>query len=160
VYDIIAKTLSLKKYHIDRLVLSPERWATYANRTPLSWMIVRFNEQQQNLVPDDKGGVYSFIVKPGIANHPECAFLLYVGMAQKQSLRKRFKQYFQERNARKGRPKIRKMLNTWDHHLWFCYATIEDKCRIHDVEQSLIGAYLPPYNDQFPAEIREALKAW
>jgi hypothetical protein len=159
-HDIIDKTLSLKKYNIDRWVISPERWMAYADSTPLSWTAVRFDKLEQNLVPDDKCGVYSFIVKPGIADHPQCAYLLYVGKAQDQSLRRRFAQYFHERNASKGRPKIQKMLTLWQHHLWFCYAPIDDTSRIHNVELKLIGAFLPPMNDEFPAEIKKAMKAW
>jgi len=160
-YDIIEVTLSgLKKYHVDRVILSPEHWATFANEVSLSWVLVRFDKSQNSLIPDDRAGVYTFVVKPGIADHPECAYLLYVGKAENQSLRERFTQYFYERNARKGRPKVQKMLNLWDHHLWFCYATIEDPTEIHGIEQGLISAYLPPINDEFPAEIRKAMKAW
>lgn len=160
-YDIIETTLSgLKKYHINRVVLSPERWVAFASPVPLSWAVVRFDRSQQDLVPGNSGGVYTFIVKPGIANHPECAYLLYVGKAENQSLRKRFIQYFHERSARKGRPKVQRMLNLWENHLWFCYATIEDTDQIDSIEHGLISAYLPPMNDEFPAEVRRAMKAW
>jgi len=160
-YDLIEdKRIDLKKYHIDRVILSPERWASFATPVQLSWAVVKFDQSQQDHIPDDKGGVYTFVVKPGITDHPECAYLLYVGKAEQQSLRKRFVQYFYERNARKGRPKVQKMLNLWERHLWFCYATIEDTNQISDIEQSLIGAYLPPMNDEFPAEVRRAMKAW
>jgi hypothetical protein len=160
-YDIIAAALSgLKKYHVDRVILSPERWVAFASSVPLSWAVVKFDRSQQDLVPDNRGGVYTFVVKPGITNHPECAYLLYIGKAENQSLRKRFGQYFSERDARKGRPKVQKMLNLWENYLWFCYATIEDTNQIDSVEQSLISAYLPPMNDEFPAEVRRAMKAW
>lgn len=160
-YDIIEKTLSgLKKYHVNPVILSPKRWATYTNKTPLSWVVVRFEKTEEVSIPEDRRGVYSFVVKPGIAEYPESTYLLYVGKAEDQSLRQRFVQYFYERNARKGRPKVQRMLQLWEYHLWFCYTTIEDTDQIHGIEQSLIGAYIPPMNDQYPAEIRPAMKAW
>jgi hypothetical protein len=160
-YDVIETTLSsLKKYHVDRVVLSPERWADFASPVTLSWSAVKFDRTQRGLVPNSSGGVYTFVVKPGIANHSDCAYLLYVGKAEDQDLRTRFLQYFSEKDSRKGRPKVQKMLRLWENHLWFCYATIGDTGQIDTVEQNLISAYLPPMNDQFPAEVRGAMKAW
>jgi hypothetical protein len=122
--------------------------------------MVPFDKANQVHVPNDKGGVYTFVVKPDIANHPSCSYLLYVGKTQRQTLRKRFLQYFSERDRNKGRPLIQKMLTLWKDHIWFCFAPIDDRGIIHNVEEALIGAYVPPMNNEFPADIRPAMGAW
>jgi hypothetical protein len=159
-YDIVDAKASLGKYAVERFILSPERWNTGANLKGLAWKVVKFDIKNAQSIPDDSSGVYSFVVKPGIAEHPECSVLLYVGKADVQSLQKRFKQYFREKCNKKGRPKIRYMLSAWEDYLWFCYAPIADKGKVHGIEQTLIGAYIPPMNEQYPAEIRSAVKAF
>jgi hypothetical protein len=159
-YDFIDIGLELRKYCIDQIILSPEKWKTYINPTPLDWHVVRFNKEAKNQIPNDKGGVYSFVLKPNIARHTDCSYLLYIGKAKQQSLRKRFLQYFSEKTKPKGRPRVQRMLVLWEEYLWFCYSTVDDTDQISTIERDLIGAYVPPINDDYPAEIRQAMKAW
>jgi len=160
-YDLIEDTLSnLKKYSVNDVVLSPDRWKSFCCDVPLVWASVKFKKSEKIHLPADKGVVYSFIIKPSIADHPSCSYLMYIGKAQDQSLRDRFQQYFYEKTKKKGRPKIQRLLNLWDGYLWFCYATIDDTNRIHEIEGKLIGALIPPCNDEYPSDIRNAMKAW
>ena len=160
-YDLIETRAKLKKYEVVKVILSVDQWSKYNNTAHLIWNTVKFNRSETKNVPDDQQGVYSFVVKPGIANHPECAFLLYVGQTEKQTFRKRFGQYLREPKKKKPRPKIKRMMDLWgENNLWFCYAKIDDPEFIKKTEDQLIMAYIPPMNDEFPAEIKPALKAW
>ena len=162
-YDPIEETRSkLKKYELGKVILSVDQWSKYKDKVHhLSWNVVKFNLSEAKNVPDDQQGVYSFVVKPDIANHPECAFLLYVGMTEKQNFRKRFMQYIYESKDEMGRINIRRMIKLWgNNNLWFCYAKMDDIELIKKTEDDLKEAYIPPMNDEFPAQIRHALKAW
>jgi hypothetical protein len=99
------------------------------------------------------------VVKPGIAHHPGCSYLLYVGKAEDQMLRTRFGQYFTEKSkgAQSRRPHVTEMLLKWDGFLWFYYAPIAKKGRIKHVEEQLLAAYLPPSNRTFPSKIRHSI---
>lgn len=159
-YDFLQESDSLQKYEVKRLILSPDRWGKYVDITALTWTMVKFDKGQKLVIPNNKKGVYSFLVQPGIANHPACSHLLYIGMTDKQSLRQRFMQYIYEKNKPKGRPLIQKMLVRWEKHLWFCYAPIDDISQISLIEDELLKAFIPPMNKDFPAEIRQAIGAW
>lgn len=158
--DLVQASSDLQTYSLSRLVISPERWKAFACSTPLQWQIVKFDRSEVNRVPGDKGGVYTFVVKPGVADHPECSYLMYVGKAERQSLRKRFAQYFKEKGSPRARPKVWKMLNFWENYLWFCYAQVDDQTMIDELERKLIDAYVPPINDEFPGELGKAMQAW
>ena len=90
---------SLSDYRLSRLVLSPPHWRRLAWSHAVNWRAVPFGPTNLTQVPDDQKGVYSFVVKPGIAGHPECAYLLSVGMVKNQFFRDRFRQYLRDREA-------------------------------------------------------------
>ncbi|HZH31871.1 MAG TPA: hypothetical protein VEY11_13990 [Pyrinomonadaceae bacterium] len=160
-HDLVKDTLAeLREYNISRLVLSPNRWKACNLKISLKWRVVKFDKTHKSKIPLDKQGVYTFVVKPGIANHPECSYLLYVGKTERQGLRTRFLQYFGETKKPTGRPYIKEMIRLWNKHLWFCYATIDDVKKIGDIENKLIEAYVPPMNEDFQGVVGKAMKAW
>lgn len=145
--------------HCLPFVLWPRQWATYNIKELLTWEIHPFQPDQTDEIPRNPG-IYSFIVQPGIAHHPYCSYLMYVGMTERP-LRDRFREYFSEkRNATNGRPKLLKMLNVYQDYLHFCCSAIEEIERIEVIEESLLNAYIPPCNDDYPAEIRRVMKAF
>lgn len=150
----------LRDHHVDRIVLSPTRWKKYNNKTPLVWSMVKYDKSQKSNIPDNKGGVYTFVVMPGIGNHPHCSFLLYVGKTERQTLRERFLQYFGEEKRKGGRIHIQAMLGNWKEYLWFCFATIDDENNIESVEDDLISAFVPPFNRVFKGILKEGVAAW
>lgn len=81
------KRFALGDYRLTRLVLSPEHWKKFSSPSKLIWGGTKFKPSNAKNVPDGKSGVYSFVVQPNIAEHPACAYLMYVGKAEKQSLR-------------------------------------------------------------------------
>jgi len=158
-FDLAAQLASerLGSFHVKRVLLSPSHWNSYSNTLPLTWMHVKFEPANSVLVPNTTG-VYSFVVDPGISQHPGTRYLLYLGRARGLSLRARFQTYIREKDAGKGRATIQAMLNKWPDHLWFYYAEVANTTVIDDLEDALLAAYLPPFNQTFPAEVRKIMK--
>lgn len=145
--------------HEYRFLLWPKQWTLYNFSDLFNWEIHPFQRDKVDQIPIEPG-VYCFIIQPGIANHPYCSYLMYVGMT-KRPLRERFKQYFSEkRNIENGRPKILKLLHVYQDYLHFCCTGIAETERIEDIEDKLLNAFIPPCNDEYPAEIRRVMKAF
>lgn len=157
--DVRTILAHLREHTIERLILSPRLWAECRLSTTLQWTVVKYDKSEKDKLPETTG-VYTFIVKPGIANHPECSYLLYVGKTDHQTLKTRFLQYFSEAKKKKGRAHIKVMLDVWKDHLWYCFASIDDASIIDDIENTLLNAYVPPMNREFKGIIGEARKAW
>jgi hypothetical protein len=158
--DIVQLTLDhLKKYQIERMVLSPKFWSECKVPVTLNWTVVKYDKTQRNKLPEKKG-IYTFIVKPGIVGHPECAYLLYVGQTEAQNFKKRFTQYFNEERKPKGREHIKVMARLWRKHLWYCYAPVDNVTLIEEIENKLIKAFVPPFNRKFPGVLGKAKGAW
>jgi hypothetical protein len=156
--DIFTKptaAYSLRDFRLSRMVLSPAHWQSCALPVQLGWEGVKFEPQNATSVPADARGVYTFVVQPGIAEHPSCSYLMYVGMARRQGLRGRFCQYLDEKAAgeQSRRVHVTDMLLKWDGFLWFYYAALQDETQIKPVEDELLTAYLPPVNKSFPSTV-------
>jgi hypothetical protein len=105
-YDFIANSalvVELSYFRERNFVLSPRHWGQCTIPISLSWTIVRFHPAEIPNVPSALSGVYSFVLQPGIANHPACSYLLYIGKAENQSFRDRFRQYLREKNEQHPR---------------------------------------------------------
>jgi len=151
---------TLADFHVKRMVLSPTHWKKCQLPLTLKWQVVPFSEDKANDLPNDTKGIYSFILQPGIADHPACSYLLYVGQTTRQDFRTRYRQYLRDLKAgeESRRPHITEMLEKWHEYLWFCYAPIPKEDMITPVEDALLAAYLPPSNKTFPAEINRSLR--
>lgn len=160
-FEPSAVGFTLKDYKMERMILSPNRWAAFVCPVELAWQLIPFAANRVNDVPNNAKGVYSFVVRPGIANHPDCSYLLYVGKVQDQAFRPRYRQYLHEKQKGQDarRVHVSRMLQKWDGYLWFCYAPIEDEALIGQVEDALIAAYLPSHNRTFPSHVRYDLKS-
>jgi hypothetical protein len=152
------KPFTLGNYRVERIVLSPDHWNTYRSKRPLTWGWTKFNKSNAARVPSDRGGVYTFLVQPQIAEHPACSYLMYVGKTEDQSLRKRFRQYFNEQEDSSDRVHITKMLQLWRKHLWFYFAPVNDIRKIDGIEQALMNAFLPPYNHRYRGVVARQLR--
>ncbi|MCW5841687.1 MAG: hypothetical protein KIT77_10630 [Caldilinea sp.] len=153
-------TEDLRNFQVSSLVLSPTLWAQYANPILLDWRKIKFNQEDLDKVPDDAYGIYTFIVEPGVANHPHCSYLLYLGKAEDQSLRARIRQYFYEINNPKGRGPVQDMIVKWHTHLFVCFACVENTALIDGLENSLLQAFVPPVNQTYKGEFGQAYRAW
>lgn len=154
--SIDQSSTDIKRYRVDRFILCPIHWKNYPNKIQLTWNKLEFTEQNARNVPNNQSGVYSFVANAGIANHPACSYLLYVGMTQ-ANFRERYRSYLQERKKPKPRMHILQMINNWSEHLWFYYAQISQTNLISSIEDDLITAFTPPYNREYPATIRTTM---
>jgi hypothetical protein len=153
-------TEDMKKYNVSSMILSPTRWASFNDPTPLNWQRVKFDQQELHQVPDDEFGIYTFIVDAGVANHPHCSYLLYLGKAEDQSLRTRIRQYFYEPNNPKGRGPIQDMIIEWHPYLYLCFTPVADVSLIDDLENALLEAFVPPMNQNYKGTFGAAYRAW
>lgn len=140
--------------HRLKFVLWPRMWQTYIDMH--EWLMHRLMALENQNIPDQPG-IYTLLVQPGIANHPAASYLMYVGKTI--SLRRRFSEYLNERKRETGRPKIYRLLNMYPDNIWFCF-TIAPENGLSNIEEGLINAYIPPANDQLPAEIRRVMGAF
>ncbi len=148
-----------KKYVVNRVIYWPKRWQEFAPPAGIEWKwkSVPFVESAATSVPDDQHGLYSFVICPSIAEHPKNYFVLYVGKADKMTLRARFKSYFREMKKIK-RPAVCYHLNQYAGFLEFCFTPVANKKEIEPGENSLLSALLPPCNSEFPAEVRQVIR--
>lgn len=154
VNDLIGEQDQLSA-HRHTFFLWPRQWAAYNFQGFFNWQIYPFQQNQKKNIPMQPG-IYSFVIKPGIISYPDCLYLMYIGKAE-YGLRHRFNRYFRELDDPAGRPKIVRLLNRYQGYLHFCYSIIEEKEQIAETEKALIGALLPPCNDQFPAGINRII---
>ena len=109
----------------------------------------------RRLIPDAPG-VYTFVINPMVTNHPQ-RYLCYVGMTER-SLRARFSEYLEESESDSARPKILFLLNNWKKNIEFCFVVHPTNPK--QLEDHLLVAFLPPFNDQFPGHVRKLVKAF
>lgn len=153
----------LKKYEVEKLVLSPDLWAKLTLTVPLRWKIKRFNKATAPKLPKDYGGVYAFVVQPRIASFTHASYLLYIGKTEaKEGFRQRYRNYLGHATERRSRrPTLRRMFDKWPDHLWFCFARIDLRGkRLNAIEGALLEAFMPPYNKHFPGDVGKARMAW
>jgi hypothetical protein len=145
---------------VKRFLLNPLQWSAYPNRLPgMTWQCVKFDRDGVKRLPNKNGGVYSFVAEPRIAGHSAVAYLLYIGETHDQSLRARCASYLAEPTKPKPRVHIKEMLLKWPDHLWLYYAVVRGKTLIPQLEEDLIAAFLPPFNREFPATIKDLVRA-
>lgn len=146
------------KDYLERFFLWPRQWQDFSKtcRSVFAWQAFPFRKSALPLVPDTPG-IYSFIVQPGIAAHPHCSFLMYVGMAERQTLRQRFQQYLGPEQGPRGRPHIIRMLSLYKRHLVFCCSPVPAGMTAESAEDSLLAAYLPPYCHDLPASVSQVI---
>jgi len=164
--DIIRS--SLRETHV-HFKISPILWDRYNDEIRLitngEWHEVKFLDDELNVnnelrnIPDDCGGIYSFIAKPDLIPSSHL-YLLYIGRSkytQHQNLRKRCKEY-----PREDRPKIEEMISIWGKFLYIRYLPLRgENDLIEKVESELVNAILPPCNDRIPDKnIRRAVAAF
>jgi len=150
----------LAYYRVDRMVLSPRHWRDCKLQEPLSWTPIPFTKKNASQVPMNKRGVYTFVVKPGIANLGHVSYLIYVGKVEKQTFRKRYRQYLKhfQKGAKSNWFHVSTFLHKWQNYLWFCWAPLTAATTISTTEKRLIAAYIPPANRRFYGKVGKEVK--
>ena len=125
----------------------------------LKWQSVEFGQDYRNDVPAEQFGVYAFMLEPKFSGPPQTAYLLYIGKTAR-AFRTRYGEYLDIELKRFGRTPIGRMLERWSGHVCFHYASIEDQNRIDEIEEALLNACIPPYNQRFRGRVGPAIMAF
>lgn len=149
------------------IILNPDRLLADDFAIPrLNWYAVSYGEDELDLVPDDKRGIYAFAVRIDNQIFPPHGYILYIGIAGRnsnRSLRERYRDYLNPKKIIK-RAGIARMIGNWHRVLQFIFAPVDDTVTTEDLqllETQLNTALIPPYSVQdIDAEIRKLRRAW
>ena len=147
--------------------LSPQRMmADDHGIDALDWNSISYGETDLNKIPDDKRGIYAFGICQKSDVLPPHGYILYIGIAgrdSQRSLRERYKDYRNEKKVIK-RPKIARMISTWHEVLQFFFAPVGDDFSSDDLkklERQLNTALLPPFSEgDIEADVKRKQKAF
>ena len=140
--DAILQHMYEAKGHMWSFFLYPQKWHDFQGAQDSTWHWSRYSAKERGNIPTEPG-IYTLIVRAGIANHDGASYLMYVG--QTNNLRRRFGEYLGKERSVTGRMLIVKLLNQCPEHLWFCYTRVplED---LDEAEKALAEAFGPPCN--------------
>jgi hypothetical protein len=157
--DLVQLIDVAKGHVINRVICWPDRWKLFTPPPGITWnwQSVPFDKSSSSAVPNDQHGLYSFILSPGVASHPRNHLVLYIGKADKMTLRERFHSYFRDMR-RVSRPAITYVLTKYFGYLEFCFTPVAQSVDIDPGEGSLLSALIPPYNTDFPGEVSEVIR--
>ena len=149
------------------IILNPARLLADDFAIPtLNWQAIKYGDAELDQVPNDKRGIYAFAVRIDSDILPPHGYILYIGIAGRnsdRSLRERYRDYLNQRKVLK-RAGIARMIGTWHQVLQFVFAPVEDAVSTEDLqllETQLNTALIPPYSEQdIDAEVRTLRRAW
>lgn len=136
-----------------QVTLSPQKMATgtYAVGA-LEWNSIPYGEEELDQVPHNRRGIYAFAVCQHDAVLPPHGYVLYIGIAGRDSnrpLRERYRDYLNARKVLK-RARIARMIGTWHNVLRFFFAPVDDDFSAADLKQlekQLNTALMPPFSE-------------
>lgn len=135
------------------VTLSPQKiMADDYDVADLDWQSVRYGEDELDQVPDDKRGVYAFAISWSNAVLPPHGYILYIGIAGRDSerpLRERYKDYLNAKKVLK-RSGIARMIGTWHQVLRFFFVPVDDGFsseELKKLEEQLNTALLPYFSE-------------
>ena len=146
-YDMVDRYIDDRMYE-QPFILSKNRWDSYTPPSiPLDWKCVKFERDNANQIPEEKG-VYAFFIEPRMVKFPLHGYLIYIGQTgykSKRHLRKRYGDYLHEKERFK-RPKVNFMLNSWEDYLYFYFAKVDTtKTDLKALETELLNTFKPPF---------------
>ncbi len=136
-------------------MLCPDTWKKYT--LTHEWHGQKLDFSKKDQIPNEPG-VYTLVLQPGIANHPACSYLMYVGKEEK-SLRSRFHEYLTSEKRVTGRPKVFVFLNLYDGFICFYYIKAKKEEAVQ-LEDELTDAYQPPLNTKIKGSMGQARRAF
>ena len=141
------------RYKLDDVILSPSKLTTSDfTLSPLIWNSIKYGPDEVNQVPDDRRGIYAFVLQHPSNVLPPHGYVLYIGIAGRKSdrsLRARYRDYLNAKAVVKSRPHIARMIGTWKDVLKFYFAPIDDGVTGEDLEKmerELNTALMPPFS--------------
>lgn len=161
-------TQEIAKYKIE-VILSPSKLKFDDFKIGnLHWGSVNYGATDEiDDVPDDKRGIYAFVIAREHAQLPTHGYIMYVGIAgrrgSKRDLRARYKDYLNPKIVKK-RPNITRLIGTWREVLKFYFAPINDDISSDDLEElerQINTAFLPPLSEgDIEAEVKRKRRAF
>ena len=119
----------------------------------LNWDSILYDDSDElEKVPNDKRGLYAFAICQPSQVLPPHGYILYIGIAGRNSdrpLRARYKDYLNATKVKK-RARIARMIGTWNEVLRFYFAPIEDDVSTEDlqeIEKQLNTALMPTFSE-------------
>lgn len=132
----------------------------------LDWHFINYGDEEIDKVPADRRGIYAFAIHHPSSLLPPHGYILYIGIAgknSKRSLQARYRDYLNQSIARK-RPSIAMMIGNWHKVLKFFFAPVGDEVSSDDLKQieiELNSALMPPFSvGDLKAELRAKRKAF
>ena len=133
----------------------------------LNWESISLgNKAEISKVPNDKRGIYAFVICWENSILPQHGYVLYIGIAGEdsdRSLRERYREYLRKSHIDK-RDHISYAIGTWHKVIRFFFAPIDDDIESEDLkllEEQIHDALLPPYGRRdFSAETRRRMRAF
>ncbi|MYD98223.1 MAG: hypothetical protein F4X98_12690 [Gammaproteobacteria bacterium] len=117
---------------------------------PLHWESIKFDDPAQiGNIPNNKRGVYAFVVAAHASALPTHGYIMYIGIAGRRSarsLRARYRDYLNT-NKVLERPEVMRMIATWHDVLRFFYAPVDNKitsAQLESLERALNTVWMPP----------------
>ena len=148
--DFVNEAADLHKHEVPFTLHPTSLGNTDFSVPQLVWDSIPYGHAQISSVPDDKRGIYAFAIHQPSAVLPPHTYVLYIGLAgrnSERSLRSRYRDYLSEAKYMK-RPRIARMIGTWYNVLKFFYAPVDHRLSSQDLlalEKELIAALLPPF---------------
>ena len=145
-------TVEIAKFKV-AVTLSPHQLMANEYAIPnLVWDSVSYDHTELERVPANRRGVYAFAVCQNNSVLPPHGYVLYIGIAGRDSqrpLRERYKDYLNQRKVIK-RARIARMIGTWHRVLRFFFAPVDDSVSSEDLktlEKQLNTALMPPFSE-------------
>lgn len=158
---------SIGRYRID-MFLSPEQLmvAQYPLEN-LNWDSIIYNDDKDlDKIPNNKRGIYAFAICHESDVLPPHGYILYIGIAGKdsnRSLRERYRDYLSEKKVLK-RVRIARMIGLWHKVLRFYFAPVDNDVSTADLqalEKQLNTALMPVFSiSDLDADIRKKRAAF
>jgi hypothetical protein len=133
----------------------------------LTWRSIKFEASEFKKLPNDKRGVYALVVYEPNVTLPPHAFVLYIGIAgrdSQRSLRERCRDYLNDKKLIKTRQGLAYAIGTWRAVMHLFYAAVDDTVssdQLQQLEKELNGALQPPYSrGDVEAKTKNAQKAF
>ena len=159
-------TQEIAKYKFS-VSLSPTRMkAAEQSIRSLVWNSISYGKAEIDKVPKDKRGIYAFAICQQSVVLPPHGYILYIGIAGRDSqrpLRERYRDYLNPSKVRK-RDRIAFMIGTWHEVLRFFFAPVGEEVSSDELlalEEQLNDALMPPFSEgDFSANVRQMKRAF
>ena len=165
--DIVREDEDLLGRYDVCFTLSPLLLSSGDSKLPsLTWDSVPYGPEQASNIPNDKRGIYAFVIVAPGKSLPPHGYVCYIGIAGRRSnrsLRARYRDYLNDKKNAKRR-RIAHLIGKWHEVLRFFYAPVDDSVtsdQLQDMERHLNDTFMPPFSvGDFSATTKQARKAY